>query len=290
MLRWAHAYGAPVCAGFTAQILVRAGGSVIQAQQALLNCGCPYRNGRRTMGLAGLIRKGKLFALGAPPNGRGRPAMAGLLGLTLALQGISFDLMAGDLDVSVTDREGRPIQHVVVSVAPIRGTKTALPKPLGKRPMVIIAQRNKEFVPYVTAIQTGTAVSFPNQDDILHNVYSFSRAKKFELPLYKDRPPALIVFDQPGVVVLGCNIHDWMVAYVYVLETPYFATTDANGSTRLEGLAPGEYELQVQHPRKSKRSSAPLRQILIKRKTVEHIEFVLALKPEWRPTRVPASN
>ncbi|MFQ5755505.1 MAG: hypothetical protein ACE5H7_05355 [Acidiferrobacterales bacterium] len=242
------------------------------------------------MGLAGLARKGKLFALGAPPNGRGHPAMAGLLGLTLALQGISFDLKAGDLDVSVTDREGRPIQYVVVSATPIRGTKTALPKPRGKLPMVTIAQKNKEFVPYVTAIQTGTAVSFPNEDDILHNVYSFSRARKFELPLYKDKPPAPVIFDQPGVVVLGCNIHDWMVAYVYVLETPYFATTDNNGSARLEGLAPGEYALQVQHPRKSKRGSSPLRRILVKKTKAEHIEFVLALKPEWRPKRAPDSN
>lgn len=82
-------------------------------------------------------------------------------------------------------------------------------------------------------VYVGTRVTFPNRDNIRHHVYSFSSAKKFELPLYIGTPAAPVVFDKPGVVALGCNIHDWMLAYIYVLTTPHFAKTAADGKARL---------------------------------------------------------
>ena len=98
-------------------------------------------------------------------------------------------------------------------------------------------------------VRTGTAVSFPNNDDIRHHVYSFSEAKKFELPLYKGVPAEPVVFDQAGTVVLGCNIHDWMLAYVYVVDTPWRLVTDEKGAGVLDDLPAGRYRVDVLHPR-----------------------------------------
>src|SRR5207244_3930054 len=97
-------------------------------------------------------------------------------------------------------------------------------------------------------VLVGSPVSFPNRDDVRHHVYSFSPAKRFDLPLYVGTPAKPVVFDTPGVVIIGCNIHDWMVGYIYVSESPYFATTDADGRADLTGLPPGRYTARVWHP------------------------------------------
>jgi len=100
------------------------------------------------------------------------------------------------------------------------------------------------FVPHILPIQTGTAVTFPNSDNVRHQVYSFSAAKKFQLPLYAGTPAAPVVFDKPGVVTLGCNIHDHMSAYLVVVDTPYFALTVA-GRGELSSLPEGKYDVRV---------------------------------------------
>ena len=117
-----------------------------------------------------------------------------------------------------------------------------------RRVRVTVEQLDREFVPYVSAIQTGTAVTFPNRDAILHHVYSFSPPKVFEIKLYSGKSPSEHVFDKPGVVTLGCNIHDWMIAYILVVSTPHFARTGADGIARLRDLPAGSYELKAWHP------------------------------------------
>lgn len=209
-----------------------------------------------------------------------------VLGLVFVLIGLLTDLHAGGVDVYVTDVDGNPIEDAVASATlqASTGAKAGLVEPSeSPLPTAIIAQENGRFSPMVTAVQVGTAVSFPNRDDILHNVYSFSRAKKFQLPLYATEPPELVVFDRPGVVILGCNIHDWMVAYVYVLESPYFVKTDVNGKSTLSGLPPGNYDVRVQHPRKRKRGSSPPLQVSVDKESTAQAEFIIALKPPWRP-------
>jgi hypothetical protein len=114
---------------------------------------------------------------------------------------------------------------------------------------VAIVQKDKEFQTYVTPVVVGTRVVFPNKDNVQHHVYSVSPAKKFEIPLYIGESTASILFDRPGPVTLGCNIHDWMVAYVFVLSTPYFAKTGADGVADISGLPQGRYRLEVWHPR-----------------------------------------
>ncbi|HEX4326579.1 MAG TPA: methylamine utilization protein [Burkholderiales bacterium] len=148
--------------------------------------------------------------------------------------------LADTLSLKITDQAGAPLANaVVMAIAP------KPPPPRKPRP-VAIEQKDREFLPFVTAIEVGTSVTFPNRDPLLHHVYSFSPAKVFEIKLYNGDSRS-VLFDKPGPVALGCNIHDWMEAHIYVAPTPYFAKTDAQGQARLT-LPAGAYTLQTWHP------------------------------------------
>lgn len=149
---------------------------------------------------------------------------------------------AAPLNVSVTDAAGQPVENAVVTVQVAGAPRTA---PAGSAAQV--AQQGRQFVPQVSIVQTGTAVSFPNLDSVRHHVYSFSPVKPFELKLYAGTPSAPVVFDKAGTAVLGCNIHDRMSAWVVVVDTPYFARTDAAGQARIE-LPDGEHRLRAWNP------------------------------------------
>jgi plastocyanin len=162
-----------------------------------------------------------------------RPVLALLL-LAAARPGAA----ATTLVVELRDAKGAPVTNAVVYAVP-RGKK---PPPPSRR--AVLDQRNRMFVPHVLPIQTGTAVTFPNNDNVRHQVYSFSSAKKFQLPLYAGTPAEPVVFDKPGVVTIGCNIHDQMSAYLVVVDTPYFALTEG-GRAELPGLPEGAYDVRV---------------------------------------------
>ena len=115
------------------------------------------------------------------------------------------------------------------------------------RATAVMDQQNRVFIPHVLPVQQGTAVSFPNSDDIHHQVYSFSEPKRFQLPLYKGTPGKSILFDRTGVVSLGCNIHDGMSAYIIVVDTPHFSLAK-EGRVRFADLAPGRYVIRFWHP------------------------------------------
>lgn len=146
---------------------------------------------------------------------------------------------AATLDVSLLDTQGRPLGNAVLT---LRGEG-----PVTAAANAVIDQRGKQFQPRVLAVRTGTTVAFPNSDNIRHHVYSFSPAKRFELRLYQGTPSEPVLFDKPGLVVLGCNIHDWMLGYVYVTDDPWFAVSDDNGRIRLE-LPAGTYQASLWHP------------------------------------------
>lgn len=150
---------------------------------------------------------------------------------------------------------GTPVADAAVVVEPLSG---AVP---GKRAMAAIEQRDRELNPYVTIVQEGTAIEFPNRDPFKHHLYSFSPAKRFEIKLYAGKPVQPIVFDKSGEVALGCNIHDWMEAYVLVVDSPYFAKTGSNGRALIANVPPGRYRLRLWHPRQKK--ELPLREIEI---------------------------
>lgn len=152
--------------------------------------------------------------------------------------------------VSATDLAIRLMagSDVALAGAVVSASPAGTPEP-AKPGRYVIDQIDKQFVPAVNVVPVGAAVQFPNKDQIRHHVYSFSPAKTFEIPLYAGTPKDRVVFDRPGVVVLGCNIHDWMRAYVFVTAAPYFAATGDDGTARLRGLPPGEYQLTLWHPR-----------------------------------------
>jgi plastocyanin len=147
---------------------------------------------------------------------------------------------AGTLLVEVRDIRGAAVSEAVVYAVP----EAKAPAPPARR--AVLDQKNRMFVPHVLAIQTGTAVIFPNSDNVRHQVYSFSPAKRFQLPLYAGTPAEPVVFDKPGVVTVGCNIHDQMSAHLVVVDTPYFALT-ADGRAELSGLPEGKYDVRVWH-------------------------------------------
>ena len=198
--------------------------------------------------------------------------------LLLVILVFAGDLLAGSLEVIVKDDKGGPGSDAVAYAV---GAASAAPKK-----HAVVDQRDKQFVPYVTAIQVGTAVSFPNSDNIRHHVYSFSPAKKFELPLYSGVPAQPVVFDKVGFVTLGCNIHDWMIAYVAVLPTPYFQVTRQDGRALLKDLPPGQYTVQVWHPGLKGQPEAFAQRVDVGGGT-KSLVFTLPLKQALRAKRAP---
>ncbi len=118
------------------------------------------------------------------------------------------------------------------------------------RPMLNteVEQADRRFTHRVSVVTQGSEVRFPNRDKVRHQVYSFSPVKTFELKLYAGTPSNPVLFDKRGIAVLGCNIHDNMVAWIVVVETPYFAVADTRGAVKLDNVPPGSYRLRSWHP------------------------------------------
>lgn len=155
---------------------------------------------------------------------------------------VSASSQAAELTVNVTDSQGAPVAGAVVFLESAAASAAVQPVTDAR-----IVQKNKTFVPDVLVIPRGTAVYFPNEDTVRHHVYSFSAIKPFEIKLYVGTPAAPVLFDQSGVAVLGCNIHDEMIAWVVALDTPYYSRSDQQGLTRLEQVPAGSYTLRVWH-------------------------------------------
>jgi plastocyanin len=202
---------------------------------------------------------------------------AGLMLMSSAMPG-----HAAAMRILVKDHHGKLVADAVVLATSTDPKSAQRLKP----PLDAIDQVDKQFVPYVKPVFVGSKVRFPNSDHVRHQVYSFSPAKKFELPLYggTDAPP--VVFDKPGVVVLGCNIHDWMVGYIYVSETPFFAKTEAAGTATIEDMPPGEYTVRVWHPSMEHGEETTARRVTLSTDGPTNLEWELSLKPVFRVPRV----
>ncbi len=172
------------------------------------------------------------------------PAAAPRWVAALVLWGVAVPVVAATLQVNVQDEQGRPLPGAVVFLESPQAARAV--RPLNGQE---IAQQDKAFVPGVKVVTRGTSVAFPNRDTVRHHVYSFSPAKRFELKLYVGTPANPVLFDQPGVVVLGCNIHDDMVGWVLVLDTPHFVATPGDGRAVLRDVPEGSYRLRVWHSR-----------------------------------------
>lgn len=150
---------------------------------------------------------------------------------------------AATVDIQLTDETAKPLANAVVFLES-RAAKQAA-KPMQN---IVIAQAAKQFDPMVTVVTSGTSVQFPNRDKVRHHVYSFSPTKTFELKLYAGTEANPVVFDRPGVAVLGCNIHDNMAAWVVVVDTPYSGRSSDVGKVSLANVPAGTYRLRIWHP------------------------------------------
>jgi hypothetical protein len=211
--------------------------------------------------------------------------------LLAAVPGLAFaaglaHAQTAEIAASVTDQQGRPVADAVVVAVPVDGNMRPPQRPRDGS----IDQVDKEFFPRVTVVPVGASVTFPNHDDVRHQVYSFSPAKRFELPLYAGVPAQPVVFDKPGVVVLGCNIHDWMVGYVYVSESPFFAKTGKDGKAVLAELPARAYVLRVWHPQLEMSEDATHRTIDVSRDRRVEAAWTVKLKREVRVRRAPTSE
>jgi len=144
--------------------------------------------------------------------------------------------------------DGSLVVDAVVALVPLEASASRRPRAAAP-PRATMDQVDLGFVPHVLAVEVGTVVDFPNSDQVRHSIYSFSAARTFEIKLYRGFEAPPVTFDRPGLVVLGCNIHDHMLGFVYVLESPWLATSDAAGRVAIADAPPGRYRLELRHPR-----------------------------------------
>lgn len=172
-------------------------------------------------------------------------ALSSALGAALLV--VMPPLGAAELDISVVDAAGHGVAGVVLVAEPEVPAAPAKHPP--RSTTTIMDQQNMQFVPNIVVIQTGGGVEFPNSDQIEHQVYSFSAPKSFQLSLYAGHKYPPVVFDRPGLVVVGCNIHDHMIGYIYVADSPWYGRTNDSGQLALHDLPAGNYRLTAWHPR-----------------------------------------
>ena len=177
---------------------------------------------------------------------------------------ISLLLIVGALVVSVADgaaapagrvvgvvallgEDGKPVKDRSGAIISLHGTGIGVPDQSGE--VYAIHQRNKQFVPQQLVVMKGATIAFPNDDRIDHNVFSLSRVLRFDLGLYRSGTSKELVAKRAGVIDVFCNIHAEMSAKILVLDTPFYAATDAQGRYEIRGVPPGRYTLEVWHPR-----------------------------------------
>lgn len=190
---------------------------------------------------------------------------------------------AGALTLDVLDQAGHGVADVVVTATPVGPATTSTPG------TAVMDQHNLAFVPRILVVATGSSVEFPNSDSVSHQVYSFSAAKRFQLPLYKGARHPPVTFERAGLVVLGCNIHDEMVGYIYVTDAPHFGKTDASGSLRVRDLPAGDYKVTVWSPLIADPAPALVRNVHVDAhdSAAERVQLTrpLRARPEPRPRR-----
>jgi plastocyanin len=193
---------------------------------------------------------------------------------------------AGEFVTQVEDDDGRPVGQAVVALTPVDPTLLAAAPQSAWAPWQsgVVDQRDETFFPYVEIIARGGQVTFRNSDEPQHHVYSFSPVKAFEFVLRPGATSAPVVFDKPGVAAIGCNIHDEMIAYIYVTETPWIALTDRNGRAQITNLPHGAFTTKIWHPAQRPGKAGPSQTVMISDQTAS-VAVKLALLPMRRHDR-----
>jgi plastocyanin len=204
--------------------------------------------------------------------------------LLWALLAWPLKISAGEIQAVVKEASGKPVRDAVVFIYEVKGATFAAPSA-----PAVMNQIRQELVPHVLPVLAGTSVRFPNQDNIHHQLYSFSKTKTFELPLYKDTEPKPVLMDKSGIVTLGCGIHDWMRGYILVLDNPYFAKTGDDGAATLTGVPEGEYRVVVWSERLKEPVEATSQNVTVGPQPAQ-VQFPPKLGPVRKSTRPVVSG
>lgn len=200
-----------------------------------------------------------------------RPIFFWFITLLTAI-GACASAQAGNVSGRTVSPDGKPVTNAVIVAVPTNSG--IIPAKAGTKAVMI--QEGKQFMPFVLAVQAGTIVDFPNHDSFRHQVYSFSTTKTFELKLYGSGEIGSVQFDKPGAVPVGCNIHDNMLAYVFVAPGPHFATTGAEGTASLKGLPAGAYTVSAWHP--DQRGAGPTQDVNVTADGTLEVKFEMRLR------------
>jgi len=206
--------------------------------------------------------------------------------IILALSNLAFsaNLLAGEVTITVEDKKDRSVLDTIVELV------GADPTPI-KDDSVEITQKDKEFSPEMSIIPSGSSVLFTNEDPFQHHVYSVSKGNQFDLPLYKGTPSTQIKFESPGIAKLGCNIHDWMLAFAYVSQSKHLVTTGTDGKAYFPDIPQGEYELRIWNPRLKNNKKVISQSLSVSEApSLEH-SVVLSLRKKIRkPARIEKNS
>lgn len=175
----------------------------------------------------------------------------------------------------VKDQKGNVVKNAIITLFR-QGAEAG--QSLPELPRATLTQKDIQFAPFVLPVTTGTLIKFPNKDKVKHHVYSFSKIKRFELRLYGGDEEKDVLFDKKGVVAVGCNIHDSMLAYIYITDSRLFGKTDTTGSVTIEGLEAGNYQAFVWHPRLKGKKETYQQDITIASDGSSNLSFEIPLK------------
>jgi plastocyanin len=194
----------------------------------------------------------------------------------LAVACSAVDAGAAALLVTVTRPDGSPLKGAVVMLHGPAGSTAKAPATF------VVDQVDQAFTPDLTIIPVGSTVTFPNSDKTSHQVYSFSPAKRFQLPLYRGTPYAPTKFENAGIVTLGCNIHDDMIAYLIVTDAAWFGRTGPDGSWTASDLPAGDFRIEVWHPRLREQAQVIERQLVVdaSQSNTLDVKLTRTLRPE----------
>lgn len=187
-----------------------------------------------------------------------------------------FGGSAASLKVAVTRPDGTPVAGAVVLLHGPSGSKAQPPATF------VVDQVNLTFTPDLTIVPVGSSIRFPNSDAVSHQIYSFSPAKRFQLPLYRGTPYAPVKFDVAGIVTLGCNIHDDMIAYIVVTDAEWAGRTAADGTWSAANLPAGDFRVEIWHPRMREKAAVIERHVALDAAAAGSVDVGLtrALRPE----------
>jgi plastocyanin len=190
---------------------------------------------------------------------------------------------AANVSAEITDQTGRPVANAVVMLIP--DSRADMPAASTRLESDrVVDQHHETFIPLVTVIPRGGRIAFTNSDPTMHQVYSFSPVKQFEFVLAHQQKSPAVVFDKAGVAAIGCNIHDLMIAYAFVTDSPWTAITDANGKIDIGDVPAGGYTAQIWHPRQPPVGTRPTQKFTVGTAPVV-LKSKLSLPPEQRGHR-----